>query len=344
MSRWLGIGILTVFAVGWCGLTLGATASLFAIPVWKQWAANEYPVVEGKVVARSERAVQGETVRYLPDVTYKYQVHGKTFEGHRIRFADRETGKKEAKRIAHRYSVGQKVAVRYNPLKPSESVLEAGIRPSDFFILMFLAPFLAISGVITHALVAAAHQWWTGTTEQPEPFQVEERLGETCLRLPHSSPLGVGIAAICMLSLPMVALIALFFGSKPSDGVTLVGWGIVLFAGIYAGYWQRMQITGGQFDLVLAPGAKTISLPPWKTRRAPLSLPYSSVREIDIEQESHRDPKTQEAVSTSYIVRLTVDTGEGPRPEPITSFKTCRNHADRLVGWLREQLGPAIAR
>ena len=72
---------------------------------------------------------------YRPVLLYEYEVAGKRFRGSRIaQSPGLNRGVPEfAEKVVDRYPVGSAVAVRYNPRRPDESVLEPRVPGSWIF-------------------------------------------------------------------------------------------------------------------------------------------------------------------------------------------------------------------
>lgn len=98
-------------------------------------AANSagWPTVQGTVQASSVREnletdSEGDNERaFYPNVHYSYSVGGQSYTGDRIVFGgkSRFTRDTDAQAVCDRYPQGSPVAVRYNPAKPDEAVLES---------------------------------------------------------------------------------------------------------------------------------------------------------------------------------------------------------------------------
>jgi len=161
--RW--IGVIALIAVGALWLDAGSvsgavtrlrsilaelsgTLVLFGVAAgaraawlwWRGQQAASWPVVGGTITrARVESRKQrmgntlyrqaSKSTYYRPDLAYRYEVNGKTFEGKRARFGERAGWDKDAaamKRLIDPYPEGHAVQVRYDPARPGEAVLTAG--------------------------------------------------------------------------------------------------------------------------------------------------------------------------------------------------------------------------
>lgn len=71
---------------------------------------------------------------YEVDVRYKYTYQGREHSGdtYRYRFVMDRLDSSDVDRVQARYPVGEKVRVSVNPMRPTQSVLEAGVEWNDF--------------------------------------------------------------------------------------------------------------------------------------------------------------------------------------------------------------------
>jgi len=116
MAAWivLGIGLFAVIS----GLSWG----------WKTWRITRWPTVQGRVVSRKVDWGGPEAVgigppafRFVPRVTYLYEVNGTKFEGHQIRYSTRLGKKEYAQAVVD--ALPDIVTVHYNPENPAEAYL-----------------------------------------------------------------------------------------------------------------------------------------------------------------------------------------------------------------------------
>jgi hypothetical protein len=108
-------------------------------------AAQTWPVVEGAVTLSELRENVDSSVRskrnsitYYAHITYCYSVGGKEYTSGKLNWGARiETSDIESVRAyLNEYPKGKKVPVHYNPAKPSESIVETGIRSNTFIYKM----------------------------------------------------------------------------------------------------------------------------------------------------------------------------------------------------------------
>jgi hypothetical protein len=118
----------------------------------KASAMADWPVVNGKVLAsKVTETVDAQSdgpdiTRYIPVVTYAYEVDGKALQSDVIRIGLNQFGRNlsEARRYVGRYPIGATVSVRYDPSNPSIAILEVGHAGSGAII--FTGCFLILAG------------------------------------------------------------------------------------------------------------------------------------------------------------------------------------------------------
>ncbi|MDT8273285.1 MAG: DUF3592 domain-containing protein, partial [Desulfomonilia bacterium] len=108
----------------------------------KSWPTADGKITSSTVVKKVERYTDSNNRRktrtiYTPQVRYSYAADGRSFIGSRITMADSGSGSESrAQKISTSYPAGSPCTVYYNPDKPEESVLKAGI---TFSTLLFPA-------------------------------------------------------------------------------------------------------------------------------------------------------------------------------------------------------------
>lgn len=76
--------------------------------------------------ARPEEQEKALAPTYRPYVRYEYWVKGHRYEGENLAYIDDGSGKDWASEKIEKYPSQRKIIVRYHPLRPETSVLEAG--------------------------------------------------------------------------------------------------------------------------------------------------------------------------------------------------------------------------
>lgn len=118
---------------GSVGLLLSLAGSFFFNrALVRAFAARGWPTVEGEVTASETRilrrgpgAMSSASVGRRTFVTYRYVVGAERFVGQRVSFGEGwDASAHTAAVVAKRYPVGARVAVRYDPARPSSAVLE----------------------------------------------------------------------------------------------------------------------------------------------------------------------------------------------------------------------------
>ncbi len=153
---------MLALVIGGFGL---AVLALVVISLREATAMKRWPVAQGRMLSASveeyktsvSRGVGGSRARmtlYRPALVYEYEVTGKRFHGTRLAQSpglDRGVPDFAAK-VVERYPGGSAVAVRYNPKRPDESVLEPRVPSSWIFAtavgvsLLVLAVYVYLRG------------------------------------------------------------------------------------------------------------------------------------------------------------------------------------------------------
>ena len=99
----------------------------------KSWPTADGKITSSTVVKKVERYTDSNKRRktrtiYEAQVRYDYALGGRSFIGSKITMADSGSGSESrAQKISKRYPVGSMCTVYYNPEKPAEALLKAGI-------------------------------------------------------------------------------------------------------------------------------------------------------------------------------------------------------------------------
>ena len=117
----------------------------------KARAAESWPTAAGRVISsevveeESSDRDGGTSTWYNPVVAYAYTAGGRELTGRRLRFGNyRSATRKKAEAALAPYRAGATVAVRYNPERPEECVLETR-RPGPIYLAMALFGLLFIA-------------------------------------------------------------------------------------------------------------------------------------------------------------------------------------------------------
>ena len=131
------------FVIGGFGLAVLAlvVSSLREAAAMKRWPIAKGRIVSAKVeeyrtsVSRGTGGPRDRMTLYRAVVLYEYEVAGERFKGNRIaQSPGMDKGvPRFAEETVQRYAAGSAVDVRYNPKRPSESVLEPRVPRSWVF-------------------------------------------------------------------------------------------------------------------------------------------------------------------------------------------------------------------
>ena len=119
------------------------------------WRRTLATVTRSAVRDRRYRAGRYTAVKAVPDIAYRYDVDGRSYEGTRIRFGIVEFNRpSSARKLTDRYRAGAVVPVLYDPRSPSRSVIEPRVHlPGQKWIYRGAALFLALSGLAIGGLM-----------------------------------------------------------------------------------------------------------------------------------------------------------------------------------------------
>ncbi len=110
------------------------------IGIWifvKSIRAEYWPVTDGIVRSAEMKSHSSRHGRasYSAEVTYDYQVAGKSYTGDKVAIGQMSASSEYARGILKRYPVGKRVSVHYSTGDPSDAVLEPGIHGGTWICL-----------------------------------------------------------------------------------------------------------------------------------------------------------------------------------------------------------------
>jgi len=132
--------------------------SLGLFTLQRHKAAARWPQVPGVIEVSEVMAKPHfeDNLMYQPVIRYRYGAPGGPYTGEKIANTGKLYAKEEAARkIAARYAVGGTVMVRYNPVDPSEAVLERGASGGIWLVCFGLLCWI----VPVAAAIAAGLPW-----------------------------------------------------------------------------------------------------------------------------------------------------------------------------------------
>ena len=115
------------------------------------WPTTQGVVTRSRVYSNTERVrvngrrgMQTETrAKSTLVFAYRYAVNGRQYDGQKISYEARGVSRHEV--LAAPYSVGERVVVRYDPRRPSRSVLQPGVSRANFTLIWLCVSACAIS-------------------------------------------------------------------------------------------------------------------------------------------------------------------------------------------------------
>jgi len=328
----MGIGVailLTVFGLFWWAI-VGLLDVHLAFGFYRQARATRYATTTG-VVTQSTVRVSGSnrSRRYTPELRYTYEVGGREFTGTHYRF-DFVGGRDEVHALVAAHAVGARVAVYFDPANPAESLLLPGLDGGDLFIAVFLVPF-------NLAGLAIAWILGSGVREMVAPSATGGcRLWEDGLqvrvRMPIVPPLACGLAAGGGAAFLAIFVVGIARGAQPSVAMMGVVWGAILAVALaaYVARWRRAA--RGEFDLVLDPIGRTITLPRMLGRNEEVGVRYRDIRAIEVNRVL--PPPGTKRYSEYYPTLVLAGPDGQPCRERIGKWQDSSS-AQRFAAWLR---------
>ncbi|HYD25422.1 MAG TPA: DUF3592 domain-containing protein [Croceibacterium sp.] len=135
--EWIGIGLLVLGLVWTAGFGYAHFRAAGKAKASESWPSAMGKVSGCEVVEEKSRDREGHTTTwYNPVVSYAYSVGGSEYRSERLRFGNyRCSTRQKAEAMLAPYPVGATPAVRYNPERPEESVLETR-KPGPVYLVM----------------------------------------------------------------------------------------------------------------------------------------------------------------------------------------------------------------
>ena len=129
------------FLVGF-GLLGAGLYSLFKTKIALSWPEASGSLKSCELVEDSS----GESTTWRVRVAYDYSVDGHGYSGDRVAFGySGSSTREEHEAIYEKLNKAATVRVRYNPSKPEESVLGAGVNRSNLILLVFAIVWLSFT-------------------------------------------------------------------------------------------------------------------------------------------------------------------------------------------------------
>jgi hypothetical protein len=125
-----------------------------------RWHTVPGRVIRSDVKLWKQSSYQGGLWRtytfYQPDIVYEYQIEGRIYHASRIKFGLEERYKSEelARQEAAAYPVEASVIVSYEPLNPTQAVLEPVISDTSQRIMGYAITILVFLGFIVFSIIS----------------------------------------------------------------------------------------------------------------------------------------------------------------------------------------------
>ncbi|MEX2026917.1 MAG: DUF3592 domain-containing protein [Pirellulaceae bacterium] len=228
-----GFGIL--WLLFWSAITLSFDG-LWLWMIATQSLTWTYASADGTVLESTiERGTDSDgDATYDAKIRYEYVAQGQSHRGDTIRnFSMRMNGgRQEAKRSVNRYPVGKRVVVYYDPARPSQSVLERGLRGGDFFLPLFMTPFNIIMFGGWYAIVGS----WRKNA-RPAGLRIRDDGLKVVARLHNVTPLTAAVMAMMASSFVLIFVCGFGMMALPVDWLVSGAWCVVLGSTLFA--WSR---------------------------------------------------------------------------------------------------------
>lgn len=165
---------MALFSLFWCGIT--AVFVFFAVGslVQQRDAAKRFVATRGVVIASRVKTHPGDGdsgPTYEAKVKYSYEVRGHQYTSRRYAYAmPSSSDPSQAERIVADYPPGKTIDLWYDPQDPGESVLQLRTPILNYFMLLFMQPFIVIGlGLIAYTVwIPIAHARAQRFIDQPE--------------------------------------------------------------------------------------------------------------------------------------------------------------------------------
>lgn len=138
---------MTVATLLWCGLTGVSAVFVIGSLASQLDAKRRFRTTEGAVLSATIKThSDGDETTYEPVIEYRYYVHGTAYTSKRYAFDMVSTSDRDyAASIVEKYPKGRRITVYYDPDNPAESVLHLEVPSIQYFLLLFLQPFLVFA-------------------------------------------------------------------------------------------------------------------------------------------------------------------------------------------------------
>lgn len=239
---------------------IGALVFLHFRKVGPTRAAANWPPAPGVMLAAAVREpAAGGPAQYQPLVHYRYHVGGRDLEGVQLRLADSATfDRNKAYADIAPYPPGTPVQVRYNPLRPEESVLELSAAKSPFLLI---AGGLMAAIVLGVGAIAAVENGLFEEESTPAPYQAPPLTMDAMPMGNMASPM---VPAMPSTAAPLNNHAAALPGRWSREGncgrvMTFQTDGTFVNPSGQPGTWQVRPVSAAQSTLTISGGGHTVT-------------------------------------------------------------------------------------
>jgi hypothetical protein len=242
---------------------IGALVFLHFQRVGPARAAANWPPAPGVMLAAAVREpAPGGPTKYQPLVHYRYNVGGRDLEGVQLRLADTATpDRNKAYADIAPYPPGTPLQVRYNPLRPEESVLELTAPKSPYLLI---AGGLLLAIVLGVGAIAAVENGLFEEESTPAPYQAPPLTMDTMPMGNTASPASDIAPAMPSTAAPLNNHAAALPGRWSRDGncgrvMTFQADGTFMNPNGQPGTWQVRPVSAAQSTLTISGGGRTVT-------------------------------------------------------------------------------------
>lgn len=311
-----------------------------------QLRSRSFASTEGRILSSKVSEISGsDSITYGADIRYEFQVNGLRYESDRLHYGEMSTDDGVwARKIVNTYPAGSTQPVYYDPVDPTQSVLQIGMMGQDWLTLMFITPFN----------VCMVFFWGLQIMlRRPSPPAGGARIqteGERVLvSLNPTSRIGLALLILAIFPIAGMLILAFKTGYNPQTSEALIVYGVTIAVAL----WVALRPAGRiKPDLIIDPTQGCLELPrgkftaikswkdwhAWRQAGQPsLSIPLASLQKVAMRE---RVIESNDGKSTHYVASLVV---RDPATNDIDTYDLGRwtfpKRAESFAQWLRETLG-----
>lgn len=329
LDNWLAAGaMLVAFLIG-TGLTVYVDA-IVGWNIFRQIQSADFPTVTGQLLKSDAKLYDdsGDAAlwNYEPDLAYSYTIDGREYQGTRFRYGAYTMWRSTSTAVTNQLPRPGDVTVFYNPHLPADAILSPGITGSDIFIPLCLLPFNAMVLIGLLALLQFLRRRST------HGLCVRDNGRVALIGVSRWSPAVAALAATGAMASLLVFAIGVPTGGGPSPLVSSIGWLLAASAGALAWFVSVRVLATGTRDLVVDREHQTLTLPVSWGRKAPLTIPWSSLSGIEV------DDVNNQSETVHYAAVAVVRNVDGTSSRELLSDLQRESQATALAALTRQLL------